>query len=168
MKNSTVIITVQYHCTVCAIIRTICRYMYSDYGLPIILHQKKSWKYMLPSGNLVDPAHVCNNPVWPLLKVIFNVFVILVVPGCVATANRQTGGDSIAPPCRCAIARTLLTVRSRCRHFHKNICLKEIAHSHLYYINHFAMSVRLGGAGQWATDQERACQEDVRSHRHTI
>ena len=38
MKNSTVIITVQYHCTVCAIIRTICRYMYSDYGLPIILH----------------------------------------------------------------------------------------------------------------------------------
>ena len=32
---------VQYACTVCTIIRTICRYMYSDYGLPIILHQKK-------------------------------------------------------------------------------------------------------------------------------
>ena len=42
MKNSTVIMPVQYACTVCAIIRTICRYMYSDYDLPIILHWKIS------------------------------------------------------------------------------------------------------------------------------
>ena len=36
---------------------------------------------MLPSCHLVDPAHLYNNPFLPLLKVIFNVFVIIVVSG---------------------------------------------------------------------------------------